>query len=78
MVWIPNPSDYWGRTTLHEASSKGQTAVITLLLERSARVDARSKSGSTLLDEAKRDRHSEVAELLLDHGARADAQMNDY
>ena len=25
----PNASDYWGRTALREASSKGQTAVIT-------------------------------------------------
>ena len=56
-------------TALHEASSKGQIAVITLLFEHGAEVDARSRSGSTPLDEAERGERSEVAKLLLDHGA---------
>jgi len=67
----------WGITALHDASSEGQIAVVTLLLGYGANVDARNEEGSTPLDWAAEWGHTEVVQLLLDHGADVSAQEKD-
>lgn len=58
-----------GWTPLHYAASGSQTALVNLLLDRGAAIDARSPNRSTPLMMAARYGASESAELLLARGA---------
>eukprot|EP00741_Cyanophora_paradoxa_P007978 tig00000133_g7718.t1 len=53
----------------HVAAMNGHGAVVRLLLERGAPVDAKDKSGLTALSFAARNGHVDVARLLLERGA---------
>ena len=58
-----------GWTPLHYAASSGQLALITLLLENSAYIDAESPNGTTPLMMAARYGSAASVKLLLDHDA---------
>ena len=58
-----------GWTPLHYAASSGQVALITLLLENSAYIDAESPNGTTPLMMAARYGSAASVKLLLDHDA---------
>lgn len=58
-----------GWTPLHYAASGGQTAVVALLLENHAYIDAESPNGSTPLMMASMYGTPDVVRLLLDEGA---------
>lgn len=60
-----------GWTPLHYAASGQEPRMVTLLLERSARIDAPAPNGNTPLMMAARYGAQEVAELLLARGAAA-------
>ncbi|AFY89462.1 ankyrin repeat domain-containing protein [Chroococcidiopsis thermalis] len=66
-----NDFDELGKTPLHHASQKGHIAVIKLLLEAGADVNAHdeSKIGDTPLGEVAGNCDFEVAKLLIDAGA---------
>lgn len=58
-----------GWTPLHYAASTGQVAVIRLLIENNAYIDAESPNGSTPLMMASMYGSAETVKLLLDEGA---------
>jgi len=66
-----------GRTALHVASSHGRIAVIMLLLEHGANVNAQDLYGYTPLHEAAKEGHTEVVQLLLKYGSNANVQKKD-
>ncbi|KAJ5107689.1 hypothetical protein N7456_004364 [Penicillium angulare] len=79
-----NPA--WGRTALSQAAEYGQTAVVTLLLERKLNpniADVRGinitqdNTGKTPLMWACMSGHLDVCRLLLTHGADANAKEKD-
>jgi len=55
---------YSGDTALMLASEMGHLEVVKLLLDKGAKVDAKTKSGKTALDIAIQNGHSRIAELL--------------
>ena len=55
----------YGRTPLHEASSKGHLEIVSLLLQNRAQSNARTRSGSTPLHRAASNGHKEVVLTLL-------------
>ena len=65
------------RRALHWAARSGHEAVVRLLLEKGARVDAKDGLGSTALHLAARSGHEAVVRLLLEKGARVDAKAED-
>jgi ankyrin repeat protein len=56
----------------------GNLKIARLLIESSAEVDCRNKTGWTLLHRASRFGHRDVARLLLDPGAGVNAKKQDY
>lgn len=66
----PNISDKWGETPLLEPCSRGDTAMVELLLRAGARPDMLSIHRPTMhpLREAIMQYHNEVARLLIDYG----------
>ena len=58
-----------GWTPLHYAATGGHTAIIQLLLEESAYIDAESPNGTTPLMMASRYGNEKVVQLLLNEGA---------
>lgn len=62
-------SDKFGRTSLHLASSRGDTEIVELLLEAGAKVNDKNKFGWTPLHLASRQGHIEIVQMLLKAGA---------
>jgi ankyrin repeat protein len=58
-----------GWTPLHYAATGGQTAIIKLLLEESAYIDAESPNGTTPLMMAARYGNGKAVQLLINEGA---------
>uniref|UniRef100_A0A669ER29 Ankyrin 3 n=1 Tax=Oreochromis niloticus TaxID=8128 RepID=A0A669ER29_ORENI len=56
-------------TPLHVASKRGNSNMVRLLLERGAKIDARTKDGLTPLHCGARSGHEQVVEMLLNRGA---------
>ena len=61
----------YGASALQVASQRGRKEVITLLLERGAKVDLEDKEGSTALMAAAYNGHTGIVEILVDAGADA-------
>jgi len=68
--------DIDGDLRLHRAASNGHAAVVQLLIENQANVDARNGYGYTALHYAAMSGESRVAELLLDAGAYTEAHID--
>jgi ankyrin repeat protein len=66
-----------GLTPLHKACFNGKVAVISLLLEKGANVNAQSKYGSTPLDSACYNGYDAVVALLLENGADIHAKNDN-
>ena len=74
-----NARDNWGATPLHEAAARGHTAIVELLIARSADVNVRkTHDGATPLHEAVWDGHKAVVELLVAKGADVNARDTAY
>ena len=58
-----------GWTSLHYAATGGHTAIIQLLLEESAYIDAESPNGTTPLMMAARYGNAKAVQLLINEGA---------
>ncbi|MCJ7822861.1 MAG: ankyrin repeat domain-containing protein, partial [Armatimonadetes bacterium] len=70
-----NVRDKWGITTLHRAVGMGQTAVVKVLLEAGADVNAAEpEGGMTPLHSAANRGQTEAAKLLLEAGADVNAK----
>jgi ankyrin repeat protein len=67
-VHSPRPSTSW--QPLHLAAGKGKDTVVQLLLQASAKVDARGTDGDTPLMHAASGGHHQTCELLLSHSAQ--------
>jgi ankyrin repeat protein len=61
-----------GNRALHEAGAFGQVALVQLLLERGAEIDATNAQGRTALHDAIELGQTQVAELLIRRGATVD------
>ncbi|KAL9627502.1 MAG: hypothetical protein Q9164_007590, partial [Protoblastenia rupestris] len=68
-----NKNDTKGRTPLHWAACRGYLAIVQLLLEKGAVVDAKSGSGDTALLEAATYGRQAIVQLLLEKGANINA-----
>jgi ankyrin repeat protein len=55
---------------LHEASRRGRTEIVRLLVEYGANVELRDGWGMTPLETASHERHGEIVKLLLEHRAK--------
>lgn len=64
---------FHGATALHRAAARGDLALLALLLEHGARLEARDEGGSTALAWASDAEQDPAVDLLLSHGARAGA-----
>ena len=62
-----------GATALHRAAARGDRALLELLIERGAELEAPDDSGATALSWASDENHDQAVDLLLQHGARASA-----
>ncbi|CAG0905905.1 unnamed protein product [Cyprideis torosa] len=62
------------RTALHIAADNAQPAIISLLLQHGADVDARDNEGQTALHVAAQWGHPAIISLLLQHGTRVDEE----
>ena len=69
-----NARDIYGRTPLYEAAMRGHDAMVYLLLNKGADVNAQEGNISTALLVASRGGHEGVVKLLLDKGANVNAQ----
>ena len=67
----------FGDTPLHVAAIRGDSRIITLLLDAGAEIDARGEYGHTPLHEAVGQGHIEAVRLLLSRGADAGIR-NDW
>ncbi len=73
--WIIFAMDKYGNTPLHDAALYGHVDVATLLLDRGANVENKTKySGFTALHNAAWRGHLDVATLLLDRGADVESK----
>jgi len=72
--------DSYGRTPLSWAVEKGHEAVVALLLEKGAKLEAKSNYnyGRTPLLYATRDGHEAVVTLLLEKGAKLETKDKNY
>ena len=70
-------TDDWGRTALICAAEGGHEAVVRLLLEKGANVNAKEDNGETALHEAAWGGHEAVVQLLLEKGANVNAKENN-
>ncbi len=61
--------DGWGNTPLHDASLKGNIAVINLLIQHKADVAAKNNSDTTAIHLAAMNGHIDAINLLIQHGA---------
>ena len=70
----PNKVDPYGTTLLQKASGpgSGSLALIQLLLQRGADINARDSLGQTALYESITADHTDIALYLVQHGAKAD------
>ncbi|KXH63431.1 hypothetical protein CSAL01_04545 [Colletotrichum salicis] len=68
-----NGKDSYGRTPLSWAAEYGHEAVVRLLLDRGAHIEAADEEGRTSLLWAAENGHEAVVELLLDRGANTEA-----
>jgi ankyrin repeat protein len=67
------PSDERGMTLLHVAVAANQAAIVDLLVERGARLDARNAGGRTALHDCFELARDDIAKRLLAAGATLDA-----
>ena len=64
-----------GRTPLHVAAGAGHAAIVALLVERGAAMEARAlHPNSTPLYAAAQNGHGATVRCLLEHGANAEAE----
>lgn len=70
-------TDRTGKSALHLAASRGDTATMTLLLSRGAAKEAVSRIGETPLHLAASAGHCATVQTLLDNGANIEALNND-
>jgi len=70
----PRPSASVSDTRLHDAARDGRKDVVSELIERGARVDARGKDDNTPLHYAASKGHRGVVELLIAKGADVNAR----
>lgn len=69
----PNKTDW---TALHYAAAAGNNAIVQMLLDKSAYIDAESPNGTTPIMMAARAGHILTVKLLLDEGADATLRNN--
>jgi Ankyrin repeats (3 copies)/Ankyrin repeat len=75
----PDLEDSYGRTPLSYAAEKGHEAVVELLVEKGAELEAKDKDyGRTPLSWAAEKGHEAVVKLLLDKGAELEAKDYNY
>jgi ankyrin repeat protein len=67
---------FLGETPLHKAACWGHDAILQLLLNHGASVNAVNKEGDTPLHDAAREGHVDILQLLLNHGASVNAVNN--
>jgi ankyrin repeat protein len=65
------------QTALYLMAACGHEAVVQLLLEKGADVDAKDNDGGTALHKTAGSGHEAVVRLLLEKGADVDAKSND-
>lgn len=68
---FPNP-DGSGKSPLHLAAASGNVAIVRILLDRAASINAQDAEGDTALHAAVEADSFEVLGMLLDHGAATD------
>jgi ankyrin repeat protein len=66
--------NYFGIPVLHSAAGNGHKAVVQLLLENGANIEARSESEATALHWAAYGDHDTVVQLLIEKGANVEAK----
>jgi hypothetical protein len=69
--------DYWQETAMHAATKRGNTNILSLLLEHDVDVDSRDEGGGTSLHFASYGGTLSVGQYLLDHGADINARDRD-
>ncbi len=69
--------DEAGRTALHFACDRGQTAAASLLIEKDAQVDELDEDGLTPLHYAAACEHPEIVRILLSSGADMNIRDKD-
>ena len=75
--WIIFAMDKYGNTPLHDAARYGHVDVATLLLDRGADVESKTRYiGYTAFHYAAWRGHTDVATLLLDRGADIESKTN--
>jgi hypothetical protein len=72
-----NAKDNIGATPLHDASMKGRTEVVNLLIEKGADIHVKNKNGYTALHYASMKGRTEVVNLLIEKGADINVKNNN-
>jgi ankyrin repeat protein len=70
----PKAQNENGKTALMNASLKGNTEIVNLLLDHGADINAKTISGQAALNAAVQRGHTEIVRLLLDRGADINAK----
>ncbi|KAJ6028826.1 hypothetical protein N7540_004402 [Penicillium herquei] len=73
-----NAPSRWQATPLSQAAENGHDAVVKLLLEKRADIEAKGKKGQTPLSCAVISGHEAVVKLLLENGADIEAKYQDW